>query len=88
MVNSHMTACDCRDFPVNQYTLPQVWEGVKQQVDYAAKQKEVEDFNRDHVWVKRGAAITCTRYASLTLLTHASAGFGIGMLLVISRGFR
>lgn len=52
----------CRDFPVNQYTLPQVWEGVKKQADYAAKQREVEEFNRTHAWLKRGVAMTPTRY--------------------------
>ncbi|DBA80138.1 TPA: hypothetical protein ACH3X2_007614 [Trebouxia sp. C0005] len=51
-----------RDFPVNQYTLPQVWDGVKRQVDYAAKQKEVEDFNKSHAWLKRGIAVTPTRF--------------------------
>ena len=51
----------CRDFPMNQYTLPKVWDGVKKQVDYAAKQKEVEQFNRNHAWLKRGVAMTPTR---------------------------
>ncbi|KAL3141630.1 hypothetical protein ABBQ32_004865 [Trebouxia sp. C0010 RCD-2024] len=51
-----------RDFPVNQYTLPQVWEGVKKQADYAAKQREVEEFNRTHAWLKRGVAMTPTRF--------------------------
>lgn len=51
-----------RDFPVNQYTLPQVWEGVKSQVGYAAKQREVEEFNKSHAWVKRGVAVTPTRF--------------------------
>ena len=55
----------CSDFPVNQYTLPQVWDGVKRQVDYAAKQKEVEDFNKSHAWLKRGIAVTPTRYLPL-----------------------
>lgn len=55
------TSSSCRDFPVDQYTLPQVWDGVKQQVDYAAKQKEVEEFNNSHAWVKRGVAMTPTR---------------------------
>ena len=47
---------------MNQYTLPQVWEGVKSQVGYAAKQREVEEFNRSHAWVKRGVAVTPTRW--------------------------
>ncbi len=46
---------------MNQYTLPQVWDGVKGQVDYAAKQKEVEEFNKSHAWLKRGVAVTPTR---------------------------
>ena len=52
----------CRDFPEEFYTLPNVWEGVKQQADYAAKAKEVEEFNRRHMWLKRGVAMTPTRW--------------------------
>ena len=58
--SQHVEVC-CRDFPVNQYTLPQVWDGVKGQADYAAKQKEVEEFNKSHAWLKRGVAVTPTR---------------------------
>ena len=63
-----MTAASvvCRDFPEEFYTLPQVWEGVKQQSDYAAKVKEFEEFNRTHVWTKRGVAMTPTR----SVFTH------------------
>ncbi len=50
---------------MNQYTLPQVWDGVKGQVDYAAKQKEVEEFNKSHAWLKRGVAVTPTRSPTL-----------------------
>ncbi len=50
---------------MNQYTLPQVWDGVKEQVDYAAKQKEVEEFNKSHAWLKRGVAVTPTRSSTL-----------------------
>lgn len=50
-----------RDFPEEFYTLPEVWEGVKQQADYYAKVKAVEDFNRRHIWLKRGIAMTPTR---------------------------
>lgn len=64
-LQSDMRCVVCSDFPVNQYTLPQVWEGVKKQVDYAAKQKEVEEFNRSHAWLKRGVAMTPTRYNSV-----------------------
>lgn len=50
-----------RDFPEEFYTLPQVWEGVKEQADYAAKVQEVKEFNSNHVWLKRGVAMTPTR---------------------------
>lgn len=50
-----------RDFPEEFYTLPNVWEGVKQQVDYATKVKEVEEFNQKHIWTKQGVAMTPTR---------------------------
>ena len=50
---------------MTQYTLPQVWDGVKGQVDYAAKQKEVEEFNKSHAWLKRGVAVTPTRSPTL-----------------------
>lgn len=62
--SQHVEVC-CRDFPVNQYTLPQVWDGVKGQADYAAKQKEVEEFNKSHAWLKRGVAVTPTRSSTL-----------------------
>ena len=61
-LHCEMRGVVCSDFPVNQYTLPQVWEGVKKQVDYAVKQREVEEFNRSHAWLKRGVAMTPTRY--------------------------
>ncbi len=42
-----------------------MWDGVKGQVGYAAKQKEVEDFNKSHAWLKRGVAVTPTRSPTL-----------------------
>ena len=56
---------------MNQYTLPQVWDGVKGQVGYAAKQKEVEEFNKSHAWLKRGVAVTPTRSPTLHHIVFA-----------------
>ena len=64
---------------MNQYTLPQVWDGVKGQVDYAAKQKEVEEFNKSHAWLKRGIAVTPTR-SSNSVQCWCHLGFSCFML--------
>lgn len=74
---------------MNQYTLPQVWEGVKKQVDYAAKQQEVEEFNRSHAWLKRGVAMTPTRYSpslclrALSFITASQLALLLTLLLAV-----
>ncbi len=53
--------CICRDVPPEMFTLPRVWDGVQRQVDYPARVKAVQEFNRANVWRKRGCAVTPTR---------------------------
>lgn len=89
LADSYRSRLGCRDFPVNQYTLPQVWDGVKNQVGYAAKQREVEDFNRTHAWLKRGVAMTPTRYPRSPLIACAlyttTARFMLSVALSVNR---
>jgi len=44
------------------YTALGVWEMLKKNVDHAAREKAVEEFNASHRWTKRGLAMTPVRY--------------------------
>ena len=51
----------CREIAAEQFTLPRVWEGVKHSAQYAARAAAVRDFNKSHVWQKRGISINPCR---------------------------
>ena len=51
----------CRDIAAEQFTLPRVWEGLKQIADYSSRIALVEEFNRTHAWRKRGLSINPCR---------------------------
>jgi xanthine dehydrogenase/oxidase len=54
----------------------EVWEYLKEKCDYETKRKEVDDYNKENKWRKRGLAMVPVKYGSgynLTLLEQATA---------------
>lgn len=55
--------------------VPLMWDQVKESMDYEAKRKEIEKFNAEHKWQKKGLAIIPTKFGiSFTALFLNQAG--------------
>lgn len=55
-----------KPIPAAEYTLPLVWQRLKEGCDYAQRAQQVAAFNAASPWVKRGIAITHCRWAGST----------------------
>lgn len=60
----------CREIAEQQFTLPRVWEGLKQSTDYYARAAAVADFNQKNVWRKRGLSLNPCRCAMCSYVMH------------------
>ncbi|KAF3933300.1 hypothetical protein ABW19_dt0200309 [Dactylella cylindrospora] len=57
------------------YHIPLLWDAVRQESDYEARREEIEKFNAEHKWKKRGLAIVPTKFGiSFTALFLNQAG--------------
>jgi len=57
------------------YHVPMMWEKVKEECNYEAREKEIEEFNKTHTWRKRGIALVPTKFGiSFTALFLNQAG--------------
>lgn len=61
--------------PLEQYTLPFMWQALQQRCGYSSRQAAVRAFNRQHALRKRGLALVPTRCGLLPV----SAGTALGM---------
>ena len=44
-----------------EYTLPRVWARLRARCEFERRRAEVESFNRQHAWCKRGISMTHCR---------------------------
>lgn len=73
--------------PASEYTLPQLWRRLKDSCDYDSRLKEVEAFNAENAWVKRGITITHSRFdAVIPSKPAAVAIYPDGSVLVYAAG--
>lgn len=59
--------------PASLYTLPRLWDQLKQDAQFDKRLAQVQAFNRDSVWLKRGISMTPCRYCHHTLCYRVSA---------------
>jgi xanthine dehydrogenase/oxidase len=60
--------------------LREVWDYLKEKCDYDARKAEVETFNRENIWRKRGIAMMPVKYGSgfnLTQLEQSAVHIGV-----------
>lgn len=46
----------------DEFTLPEVWNETLEKTKYLERAKQVEQFNNDNMWKKRGISIMPMRY--------------------------
>lgn len=47
--------------PASLYTLPRLWDQLKTDAQYAKRHAQVQEFNKNSMWLKRGISITPCR---------------------------
>ena len=57
--------------PASLYTLPRLWDQLKQDAQYDKRLAQVKAFNRDSVWLKRGISMTPCRYCHHMISTSS-----------------
>ena len=51
----------CRMFEADLFTLPRIWDELLKDCEYYKRCVDIEAFNREHAWRKRGISITPCR---------------------------
>ncbi|KAK3793082.1 hypothetical protein RRG08_038587 [Elysia crispata] len=71
-------------------TIKKVWDRLKQTADVKSRQEDVNRFNKNNLWRKRGLSMTAVKYdmdyAPPGLPTHVSVFAGDGTVTVITSG--
>eukprot|EP01052_Picozoa_sp_SAG31_P055828 SAG31_NODE_15639_length_745_cov_1.095975_1_plen_153_part_10 len=78
-------ACDTavKDVAIAHYNLPKIWQNLEESSKFAERKAEVDQFNVDNKWKKRGLAMLPMRYglghghvsgSIVTINVHASDG--------------
>lgn len=74
--------------PGSLYTLPRLWDQLKQDAHYTKRLAQVQEFNKNSVWLKRGISITPCRYYSHTALLwcqHLGPLCCVGSVVLLSQ---
>jgi xanthine dehydrogenase/oxidase len=71
------------------WNVPTLWKQIKESSDFERRRKEVDAFNTQNRWKKRGLAMMPTKFGiSFTALMLNVSGSALSLLKILISGFR